>query len=61
MIIGAIGGMNEATTANVPSGSDATANDEKKPTISISESGVSTDCRSSWRETSEAAQANAAP
>ena len=53
--------MNDATTANVPSGSLATANDVKKPTISISDSGVSTDCRSSWRETSDAAQANAAP
>ena len=61
MIIGATGGRNDDTTASVPSGSRLTAKDRKNPTSRSICSGVSTDCRSSWRDTSEAAQANAAP
>ena len=60
IVIGANGGMNETTRASVPSGSSSTANETKNPTISTIVSGEITDCRSSWRDTSAAAQPNAA-
>ena len=61
MVIGATGGMNDDDRRASRRGRSSTAKERKKPTSSRICSGVSTDCRSSWRDTSDAAHANAAP
>ena len=56
---GAVIGMKAVMCAIVPSGFSRVANERKKATRIMIESGVIVDCSSSWRGTSAPAHANA--